>query len=193
MAIRCAGGDTDYPFRVKAPGSKVVHAAKEVYHHQSTHSTYNRDTGKYEIVKVVPARTTKDPACYGKYGVEYIQVDSSTVITCKNCLRKIAGDERVDENSCVYILQELESEYFYKKAGWKNEWVKDFRKATMYKLRKLAEDKGNRRCYKHKVNGLEISISEYRELPREKKQFYNYHEVFDAERYAVREVTMQLV
>lgn len=192
--VACIGMEYDYPLRVSVGKSNVVHAAKMIKRKAYDRTRLNLTTGKYEVFEHLPEREELITACvtYTGTGKKYIPVDQSVEITCKNCLRKMMGHEKVKQDVYRYVLQEKESDYFYKKQGWKNTWVADFRTATMYKSEHAAASKGRRSYYESKTGRKELTHDEYRALSQNEKQNYAFRRVVDRERYVVRRVRMEL-
>jgi len=192
MSIACAGMEYDYPLRVKAVKGNVVHAGKTRMMRGYSRTRRNPETGKYEIFEKIPDREAVVTACKPYNEREYVQVDSSEEITCKNCLRRLTGYEDVKKDVFRYVLQEKASDYFYKKTGWKSSWVADFRIATMYQTEHAAASKGRKRYYKNKVDNKNLSVDEFRALPQSEKHNYDFVSELDRERYIVRRVRMEL-
>jgi len=192
--VTCVGMEYDYPLRVKSLSGGVIHAAK-IRRFSSGCSTtrYNPRTEKFEAVEEIPDRDVAVTACKPYAEKSYVRVDSSEEITCKNCLRKLTGYEDVKKDVFRYVLQEKASDCFYKKMGWKNAWVKDFGRATMYYTAASAEKKGKRSFYLHNRTGEEFTPQQYQALTREEKQWCRYKTVVDKERYVVKKIKLELV
>lgn len=190
--MKCAGMEKDYPFRVKMPGSKVVHAATSRKEGPDYRYMWDQDTGEYVKVKVKNRRTVYEAPCGCVDAYECKVVSSTEAITCKRCLKTISTEEEFSKDDYRYILQEKESGYFFRKSGWQKEWVVDFRRATLYKSHHAAEGNGRREVYKHVGNGKEITVDEYRALPTDRKKFFGYASPIDKKKYVVRKVRLVL-
>ena len=194
MTFRCAGMEKDYPKRVQVNGG-VVHAAHEVRIGPYTHYEFDKFTGKDAAVKHTE-KVVVVPACgntYSRKSRDYVEIDPTTPITCKNCLKQIGGEQMPAKDSCRFVLQEIASGYFFNKGRWQNRWVEDIYRATLYQNKTSAGSNGHKSYYKHKSSGKAISYADYRELQHEEKRDYKYTSEFDAERFVIREVRLELI
>jgi hypothetical protein len=196
MAIRCAGMEKDYPKRLRLDNG-AVHAAHMVHFNASSSCRVDPFTGK-SISTSTPAHDEVIPACGRKYSYaekygRYVEVDPTTPITCKNCLKKIGGEQVPSKAGCRFVLQEIESGYFFQKKGWRGSFVEDINRATTYATETTAKTHGKKSFYEHKNSGKRIKYTEYRDLPQEEKKSYKYGTEFDSETYAIREVELRLI
>lgn len=187
--------EKDYPKRLQIPGG-VVHAAHTVVKPAHTRYKYDRLAGRNIAIKKVPAETVTAAACDETYlkdkHVRAVELDPTTPITCKKCLKKIGGEQEPAKDACKYVLQERASGYFFKKYGWRGGWVEDIYRATLYQMETVATQNGHKYFYQHLSSGKRISVATYKELSRDEKKKYINKSEFDHEKFTVRKVTLKL-
>lgn len=177
--FKCAGTEKDYPFRVKSPGSNIVHAAEEVKGYGYQHNK----------------RTVHRSLCRSTTVNNYELLPPTEKITCKRCLKIMGAQEEISKDNFKYILQERESGYFFKNSGWGSDknWIKDFRRATIYNTPETAASKGVRDFYLHNRTGEKFTPKQYQKLTAAEKRWCYHTTAIDKKRYVVRKIKLELI
>lgn len=186
--MKCIDMKKDYPKRLQSVNGGVVHAAYVL----DVPTRIVTSAGKE--IKRIPAHKKVELACnsVGK-SIKYKEINSTTNITCKRCLRTIGEEELPALSTCRYVLQEKDSEYFCLKTPWRNRWVKDLNRAKLYQNEKAARALGKLFLYRHTTTGNKLTSVEYSSLPQKEKQHYKGIREFDEKKYVIRKVKLTLI
>lgn len=183
--MRCST-PKEFPKRVKTHSGKVIHAARITI--SAPYTYYSNEHGA--ITR--PEKKTVFTACYQTPTNSLQEVDNTEVITCKKCMKAMGMLDKATFTK-RYVLCEIESGYFFRKAGYRKNWVNNFADATLYKVRAAAEKQGNILEY-FDIEGNEMSRKAYYSIlqaERRPKGMY-MKERFAEEKYKIRIVNLTL-
>ena len=179
----------EFPKRAKTASGKVVHAAREYI--SRAHSAYKFTAGSKELIDF-PERILLYAACGQTSSENLKEIANTEPITCKSCMKAMDMHEKASFN-VRHVLVEKESGYFYRKAGYRKNWVKNFADATLYKVRAAAENNGIITEF-FSDDGNKISHEEFYEVSYQERRAkgFNTKRRFVDEKYELKEVHLTL-